>query len=149
MGSSRRAQKAPGRLQEALGKPQELSGGEPEGVSSRVRKGTGGRVVPGAVILGPPNTEKLNTEKPGTQCTEHRKSTNPQTRPARRSAVADIRLGAEPPANSTKAVYARQVAKAKQNTRGNLTYQKKLNQIRHFSSISFMLAVALLALPAC
>ena len=60
LGSSRRAQKAPGRLQEALGRLWELKMEAPEGVSQETRHGDAG-------ILGPPNTQKLNTEKPNTE----------------------------------------------------------------------------------
>ena len=67
LGSSRRAQKAPGRLQEAPGRLQEALGRlwelkmeAPGGVSPETLHGRGR-------ILGPPNTEKLNTEKPNTE----------------------------------------------------------------------------------
>ena len=66
VGGSRRAQKAPGRLQEALGRLWELKMEAPGGVSLETWHGD-------ARILGPPNTQKLNTEKPKAQCTEHRR----------------------------------------------------------------------------
>ena len=60
LGSSRRAQKAPGRLQEALGRLWELKMEAPGGMIPRAWHGRAG-------ILGPPNTQKLNTEKPNTE----------------------------------------------------------------------------------
>ena len=60
LGSSRRAQKAPGRLQEALGRLWELKMEAPGGVSQEAGHGP-------ARILGSPNTQKLNTEKPSTE----------------------------------------------------------------------------------
>ena len=60
LGSSRRAQKAPGRLQEALGRLWELKMEAPGGGSPWTWHGEAG-------ILGPPNTQKLNIEKPNTE----------------------------------------------------------------------------------
>ena len=60
LGSSRRAQKAPGRLQEALGRLQELKMEAPEGGMQETGR-------PGGWIMGPPNIQKLNIEKPNTE----------------------------------------------------------------------------------
>ena len=79
---SRRAQKTPGRLQEALGRLQKLK------IDATWPPGVGGSTDRGLATgrsWDPLIDQNQRSKKP-----ENRKSTNPQTRPARRSAVADI-----------------------------------------------------------